>query len=231
MNINYEKIVGWLAGLVVIGILVWGYTTSMQNKTPDVPVGQNPQQGISPTMPSISEYLKTDMLTNTETADWGLFSSEEFAIKYPKDFTLNKNYTNQTLGPGKERNGISFTIPASMTTGTNLSKDSFVSVETLPHASTCEAKEFFDGIAQTSVSFDGGTLTFVQTSDAGAGNFYEEYLAAVPSKNGCQGIRLLIHSTNIGNYDPGTIKEFDRTQLLSIYETIIREYSYSPATN
>src|ERR1035437_7975071 len=59
-------------------------------------------------------------------------STEGFSIYYPIGFTVNENYVYQELGPGKDINGVKFTIPASLASGTNLGSDSYLSVEEIP---------------------------------------------------------------------------------------------------
>ncbi len=222
MNNKYEKIIGWLAGLIVLGILLWGFMSSMESKAPVVPEPEPVQQ--TPQVQTLEEYLKAPMLSAAETADWKTYTSANFLIKYPKDFKINANFIHE-IGLGQEYHGVSFTIPESLTTGTNLSKDSSISVEENPNIVTCEAREFIDvPNTQISVVVNGKTYTTMQFSDAGAGNFYDETIVAVPGTP-CRGIRLLIHSTNIGNYDPGTIKEFDKSALLSIFATMAASYN------
>ncbi len=68
---------------------------------------------------------------------------------------------------------------------------------------------------------DGGHTWSVATSgDAGAGNFYDETVYALAGSRPCLAIRYFIHSTNIANYDPGTIKEFDRSALVTMFDRI-----------
>lgn len=230
MKTNYEKVIGWLAALILVGIIVWGIVSS--NTTKEI-ITNNPPVTVDPipteqTPQTLADYLKAPMLSATSTQDWKTFSNAGFSIKYPKDFTVNTNYKNETNGPGQVQTGVSFTIPATLAAGTNLSKDSLISVEENSKVTVCEAKSFIDaGLlesdSQQTVLLNGGQYTVVTTGDAGAGNFYEQYIIAIPGP-ACRVVRMLIHSTNIGNYDPGTIKEFDKSALLSIYETMAASY-------
>ena len=54
--------------------------------------------------------------------------------------------------------------------------------------------------------------TFVHsTSDgAGAGNYYQQEIYRMVSEDVCHEVIYFIHYTNIGNYPPDTVKEFDR---------------------
>ena len=72
----------------------------------------------------------------------------------------------------------------------------------------------------TTTTINGTEYSFATTSDAGAGNFYEEHIYALPYSKPCTAIRYLIHSTNIANYDPGTKTEFNRPALLQTFDVI-----------
>jgi membrane-bound inhibitor of C-type lysozyme len=104
-----------------------------------------------------------------------------FSIRYPADYSINTNYQYQELGPGKEINGVKFTIPASIATGTNLSSDSGISVEFIPATQNCSANLFlYDGpTAQTTTDND-TEYSYALFIGAAAGNRYEEDVWALP---------------------------------------------------
>ena len=54
-------------------------------------------------------------------------------------------------------------------------------------------------------------FTFVHSTSegAGAGNYYEQEIYRMVNKNVCYEVIYFTHSTNIGNYPPGTVTEFD----------------------
>src|SRR3569623_243836 len=68
--------------------------------------------------------------------------SQGFAIRLPSGFTTDAAYKYDDLGPGKTIGGVKFTIPAAMATGTNLSDDTYISVEEIANASSCSASLF-----------------------------------------------------------------------------------------
>ena len=45
---------------------------------------------------------------------------------------------------------------------------------------------------------------------------YEEYVYAIPDASGtdCFAVRLFLHSTQIANYEPGTVVAFDKEGLI-----------------
>jgi hypothetical protein len=224
MNTHYEKIIGYLAGLVVLALIVWGVATSNQKNEPvnNPPVSQNP----APVVATLSEYLAAPYLPVSETGQWKTYTGTLFSVKYPSSFTVGKI---TAMNPGSDigRPGVAFTVPHSLSDGTNLSSDSYMSVEDGAPGTSCQATSFVtnapsDTIEKT-ISVNGQTYSVVRTADAGAGNFYEEIAVAIPGAT-CRGLKLVIHSTNIGNYDPGTVKEFNRTALLSTFASFVASY-------
>ena len=65
------------------------------------------------------------------------------------------------------------------------------------------------------------------TSDAGAGNFYETTVVKKIYDGDCYSFEYTIHSTNIQNYDPSQgIKEFDKAKIKSDLESVISSFKY-----
>ncbi|MEK7530827.1 MAG: hypothetical protein AAB573_03080 [Patescibacteria group bacterium] len=155
------------------------------------------------------------------TEGWIIYNdtAHGFTILYPPDFVLDTEYSYTGLGSEKEIRGVSFSVPAAYTEGTNLSTDSKLSVE-WANGADCTAASFIDGgyIAPTP---ENSVYPFdVQTSTgAAAGNRYEETVFALPS---CHAIRYLIHYGALENYGPGTTRAFDRQKLLDTLDAMRR---------
>src|SRR3989338_8248180 len=64
------------------------------------------------------------------------YATTTYSVTYPLAFTPDTAYA-YTQFEGKPIGGVKFTIPMEMATGTNLSADSYVSVEQLPRAANC----------------------------------------------------------------------------------------------
>jgi len=145
-----------------------------------------------------------------------------FSIRYPADYTINTDYKYQALGPGKDISGVKFTIPSSITEGTNLSSfDTGVSIEIIPAIQDCNAGLFlYDNANVQDITDNGTEYSFASISQGAAGNFYEEQVWALPYTNPCIAVRYLIHSTNIGNYPEGTVSPFNRAALLDQFDKI-----------
>ncbi|MEP2120256.1 hypothetical protein, partial [Bauldia litoralis] len=66
----------------------------------------------------------------------------------------------------------------------------------------------------------GTDYSVASLSDAGAGNLYDETVYALVGTSPCLAVRTFIHSTNLANYDPGTITAFDEGALTAQFDAI-----------
>lgn len=145
----------------------------------------------------------------------------------PDSYIVNEKYSYQALGPGKDIPGIKFTIPKSMTTGTNLGPDSYISVERLPKialsSGQCSATRFLSrGVVSATTTEEGITYSVASSSEAAAGNRYEEIVYAYLGTNPCMAVRYFIHYGAFENYPAGSIHKFDRNLLLYEFDQIRR---------
>jgi membrane-bound inhibitor of C-type lysozyme len=146
--------------------------------------------------------------------------SNGFSLRYPANYTAVSTYTYQEMGPGKSISGVKFSIDPAIATGTNLSTDSYVSVEEIPNTTSCTADKFLAG-ATASVLDDGTTqYSYASSTDAGAGNRYEEQVFALPGTNPCIAVRYFIHYGAIENYPAGAVTEFNHDALVSQFDAI-----------
>lgn len=58
----------------------------------------------------------------------------------------------------------------------------------------------------------------------GAGNIYESTIYRFEKNQTCYEIVELLHSGNIYNYDPGTVKEFDKAEFSGILEKMVQTF-------
>ena len=142
-------------------------------------------------------------------------ANSDFSVEYPENYTVNDRYVYMALGPEKDISGVAFIIPEALMTGTNLSRGSYMSIEKRVVEKDCKAADFLS-VAQTQndVIENGRNYNVATSQDAGAGNYYEETVFASADGTNCYGMRLFLHTTAVGNYEPGTIKEFDRQQFV-----------------
>jgi membrane-bound inhibitor of C-type lysozyme len=149
--------------------------------------------------------------------------SEGFSIRYPQGYTVNESFQNQ-LSPDKTISGIQFKIPASVAQGTNLASDSYLSIEKIPNTQNCNASIFLydNNIKSMSIIDNGTEYSVASTTDAGAGNRYQETIYALPYTNPCIAIHYFIHYSVFENYPAGTVRQFDMQAITNQFDQIRR---------
>jgi membrane-bound inhibitor of C-type lysozyme len=148
-----------------------------------------------------------------------------FSMRYPSGYSVDEAYKYQEMGPGKSISGVKFTIDPSVATGTNLSSDSYFSVEQIPQTQNCSARLFLDlanGGSVSTTTDNGVDYSVASSTGAGAGNRYEEWVYAIPGTNPCVGIRYFVHYGVLQNYPAGSVKEFDQASLLNTFDSMRR---------
>ena len=166
--------------------------------------------------PIVPESAPQPHLENTST-----YATSTFSIRYPSTYSVNDAYAYDQFA-GKPIAGVKFTISETVATGTNLSSyDTGVSVEWLPRARSCTGDIFIvPNVKTIDLTVGSTTYSVATTTGAGAGNFYEEQVFALKGSKPCTAVRYFIHSSNIGNFDPGAVAAFDRGALLSTFDAI-----------
>lgn len=189
-----------IGAIVIILIAISGYYAWQAVNTPSVPPSPTP-----------------------EAATMDTYATSTFSIQYPSNFTVDESYTYDQF-EGKPIEGVRFTIPASAAEGTNLSSDTYISVEWLPRAKNCTGDIYIPANVKA-VELSMGTTTYsvATSSGAAAGNLYEEQVYAIKGSKPCTAVRYYIHSGNIMNYPQegeGAVQEFDRADLLQKFDAM-----------
>jgi hypothetical protein len=144
-----------------------------------------------------------------------------YSLTYPMQYT--ESLQNYPFSSTKSIRGVKFTIPASMATGTNLSADSYVSIEQLPNAKLCTGDIYLIANVKAQALTEGSVEYSVASSTgAAAGNRYEEIVYALKGSSPCTAVRYYIHGANVGNYPTGTVQEFNRAALLEQFDQVRR---------
>jgi len=149
------------------------------------------------------------------------YATSTYSVRYPGNFALNAQYAYDQFGPKKLINGVKFTVPATVATGTNLSADTGVSVEQLPRAKNCTGDIYLlDNVTAHDIIENGTEYSFASSTGAAAGNLYDEQVYALATSSPCTAVRYYIHSSAIENFPTGTVSEFDRSALLTEFDKI-----------
>lgn len=155
--------------------------------------------------------------------------TQGFSIRIPQNYSVDKSYVYDYV-VGKKITGTKFIIPKSYSEKTNLSSDTYMSIEELPKSATCSPDEFLEKelIKETPKTVQENDTTYLMAvaNDAGAGNRYKEIVYTIPGSSPCIAIRYFIHYSVFENYPKGTITEFNMDVLIkefdSIRKTLIR---------
>ncbi len=150
-------------------------------------------------------------------------SSMGFTMRTPAGYTTNEEYVYEMM-PNKKIYGVKFTIPATLSAGTNLGS-AYIAVEQIPQASSCTADLFLeqqseDPMLVRTINEQGEEYSYATTTGAAAGNRYGETIYAIPGTNPCTAVRYFIHYSNIQNYPEGAVREFDSAALLNHFDAI-----------
>jgi hypothetical protein len=200
---NMSLIVGIIILIIIAGAGYLGWKAIANQSPAETPT-------TTPDVPVVTD----------DRADYAS-TTLHIALKYPKGYTVNDSFINTTVNPNKPISGVKFTIPMEMATGTNLSSDSGLSIEQLPRANKCTGDIFLQAnVKPTTVSDGAMSFSVASSSDAGAGNLYEEIVYAIPGSTPCIGIRYFIHSTQFANYPAGTVTQFDHAALIADFDKI-----------
>lgn len=206
--------------LLVGGVWYWSLgqspTVVVVTPTPAPATTTTPTPEPTPVPPPSGVYHDAT-LGFTITLPTPLASTTNSAL-----YHVDNAYSYTAMGPGKAIAGVKFTIPGSMASGTNLSSDTYISVEHLALGKVCDATTFLGASSVKSQPFsDGGTKYTVATStDAAAGNRYEEYVYALASTSPCMAVRYFVHYGAIENYPAGAVKAFNKAALLAVFDQI-----------
>jgi hypothetical protein len=167
--------------------------------------------------------LLSSTLALASSTGWVAFSDPgaPFSISLPADYGRD-----EALIADNQHHGIHayyFRVPERFARGTNLSPDSHLSVEVDFSGGACTPDLFQDNASGYYVETQGPiTFNVSKTGDAGAGNFYEDDVYAVAGSKPCIAVRYFIHSHNIGNYDPGSVRAYDAEGLIREFDAIRR---------
>ena len=205
---NNKIITGGVIGAVLILLFFWTV----------VFIENRPIKVVETPAPVVVAPIDTSNATYQDPAG-------KFSLSYPKDFTVSTS----SLDADFPENRVAFLVSDAIATGTNLGNyDSGIYV-TSTSTSSCLASTFsgeatFNHTASQKVTINGISYSTLEFSEGAAGNLYDTTVYAFKEGNTCYGLSLYLHSGNIGNYDPGTVKEFDKAKLLSIFSDILASF-------
>jgi hypothetical protein len=121
-------------------------------------------------------------------------------------------------------------VGESLAQGTTLGSDTALTIERPTKPSACTADLYLDGSKAIPVVDAGTAYSVASSTDAAAGNRYEEWVYALPGANPCVVVRYFIHTTVFENYPPGAVRRFDTSALRNIFDEVRRTLIVTPYT-
>ncbi len=148
----------------------------------------------------------------------GLSYTDEFA---PTDVQIPVNLKGTPLLT------LSFIDSTFYSPRTNLSEAYLLLAVTADPAIVSTCTQPSTQVAETvtgQVSINNHAFTRSEFSGAAAGNRYDQVTYRTVWADKCIEMVSLVHSTNIGNYPPGTVVEYDRAALQSKFEAVLNTF-------
>ena len=166
--------------------------------------------------PVIVSGIKSALYTNTEYG---------FSLWYPLNASVERSFSSGFL-QGTQSPVAGIALPADMMKGTNLSEAGvFVGVNSAPAAVGNCLSAAPGETASSTVQMNGATFSEFHSLGVGAGNLYDLTSWRTIAHGSCYEIAALLHSGNIHNYDPGTVKEFDESAFSATLRTIVDSFT------
>jgi hypothetical protein len=123
---------------------------------------------------------------------------------------------------------LAFIDPSFYFPTTNLSEAYLILTATTDPAIVSTCTQPSTQVAETVTgqeTVNGYTFTRSEFNGVAAGNIYAQISYRTVWDNKCFEVIFLIHSTNIGNYNPGTVVAFDQAALLKKFEAVLDTFS------
>lgn len=182
-------------------------TTSLQASTPTTIVPE-----IIPGVPSV------------------LYESQEYGFSlYRPENSGVQNQGFEPYLPLTQSPLVGIVLPKALSEGTNLGEAGvYLGVSASPEAVSgwdqpvAGSAEIAAGIA----TINGVSFAVFTASEAAAGNLYEERVLRTLRGATCFEVVEFLHSTNIGNYTPGTVTEFDKPLFQGYLEAITQTLTF-----
>lgn len=212
----------FLAVVVLLGV---GNYISSKNKIvddsdkPSVPASPTPSTTppvVVVPAPEIIAKVKSVLLEDKVNG---------FKIWYPETAQIDKQGGNY-LGATKTA-VAQILISPSLFIGTNLHEAVVaIGIDTDPTIVASCQQAINGDQAQGFVTISGKDFSLFTGTDAGAGNLYDyrDYRRAQNGK--CYEITEVLHSSNIGNYEPGTIKEFNKKYFSGVLDKMATSFEF-----
>lgn len=193
--------------------------------------GNAGEEAIDLIVQQVANQWLISKVTRHDTPNAGLKTYDQNGIflQYADKFTGQTG--NNMGGANLDTSLIKVSIPKEMVTSANTNFNEaylVVSKSTAPKTvSTCTAFTETNHTTDTftTVTINGIIFTASNASDAGAGNLYTSKLYRTVHKNTCYELALVVHTSNIHNYDP-PVTEFNQNEAIALLSPVLNSFRF-----
>lgn len=234
-----KKSIAIVVGIVLLlviagyaGFMWWTWSQYSETGTPTNTQGQQAQNAPPsqepPQTPPANQPGQPD---NQPPTDQKTFEAAgKFSISYPKTYQANSG--SGLGGANLDTSYVSIALPDGLfsTSGTNY-VESYIVISSSTSSDSLKNCTSFQDVNQdpemkvTTMSIGGVNFSSTETGDAAAGNLYNSKLYRTVYEGACYEAALVVHTGNIGNYDPG-VTEFDQTQALDRLMSVLQTFKF-----
>lgn len=219
-----KKPLFWIVVVVVIIVIIWAFLyffayppTPLPSVSTNTPTSTNSAVTTGPGAGGATTTL--------------MGPGNSFSFDYPSQFTVSAGnssttqWMQNTTVPGTILAQV--TMPPSLQPNTNFQGATFTVGTSNKSSAVSNCLVQKNGNASSSVvTINGTSFTRITYGDAGAGNFYDIVSYRTVHDNACYALEYVIHSTNIQNYPPGTITQFDQSSVQSMLESMVQSFRF-----
>ena len=206
---------GSAATTTTLAVSTTATTASTTTQAPTTTEAVTTTEGAA--LPEIIPGVRTVLYEDTQLG---------ISLHRPEDTTIEKTGFEQFL-PLTQAAAVAFVLPKALFKGTNLLEaGAYIGQKATADVPAPWADPYEGETAAGTTSINGVSWATFTSSEGAAGNIYDERVYRTAHNGTCYEIAELLHSAEIGNYDPGTVTEFDKTQFEGYLEAIARSFTF-----
>ncbi len=219
--------------LVVVGIVALGFVAGVAlascggsatptTSTAGPTTSQQSGTTLAPSTTTLADILPAVSTVRYENQKFG------FSMGRPASSPVETQGFEAYL-PLTQTSVVGFTLTPEIFQGTNL-LDAGVYVGASSDATVVE--KWNQPVADSgeksagTVEINGVSFAVFTSDEAAAGNIYEAKIYRTLHDGTCFEIVELLHSGNIGNYDEGTVVEFDKAEMEGYLEAMVKTFAF-----
>jgi hypothetical protein len=175
-------------------------------------------------------YIPGAPIHQDSTANWKSYNMNGFEIKTPQNYDFSTSASNSFenyLG-SKGKALVRISMPKDSYPKTNFS-EGYITVASA-NISESACKKYSDGQLKSMDQLEminGINFNKTEFQGAAAGNYYQTRLYHAFRNASCFEISVTLHTTNIGNYEPGTVTEVNSNDAWNKLSAVLKTFRFT----